>query len=674
MLTRKLSSVLGLCVLPAICLAPSAGKSTKLFDINSLNETTSSFGQDLASPPGHGQPTDLAAVEPPLADQVRAGEAAAHAAYDSLKTKDYDAAVSSFGQAVAALADRAGLRKDYAYALLKVGRREDARDQFLAATQLDPADERAALEYAFLCFETKMEVEARRTFHRLQASANEEIRRAAAEAFENIDRPLREGIARWTQAVEAAPDQYSAHEELARLAEQRDESVLALTHYREALRLKPDRRRLMLDIARVAPPDLALAYRLAVSRGAEPRLAETARALLPKRYPFPYEFSSAINLDPTNTALRREYGFLLLAMDRRAEAIAVFGELLKLDPSDETARLQLDLLQGRTPPPPKVSDKEMGRRSLANSYLNDALRYFRAANEQDPADAEVMLGLAQTYNQLGRDREALNWFDRARKSGDPEAARVAAGSYSRLYETAAPLHFTTWMLPFYSSRWSGAILYGQMKGEWKFASTGLRPYLSMRVMADSRGRTGESRVNPYFPAYLSESAVIFGAGASYPVARNAFAWGEAGQSVAYLERRGEARSRPDFRGGLSWFRGWGHTLGHSAGWVAETNIDGVYVSRFRNDTLVYFQARTGYTLNSALQMIWNWQLTADRRGEYWGNFVESGPGLRLRWSSLPRGVMFRIDALRGVYLRNASNPLLPNYWDFRAGLWYGFTH
>jgi hypothetical protein len=144
--------------------------------------------------------------------------------------------------------------------------------------------------------------------------------------------------------------------------------------------------------------------------------------------------------------------------------------------------------------------------------------------------------------------------------------------------------------------------------------------------------------------------------------------------VAYLERRGEARSRPDFRGGLSWFRGWGHALGHSAGWVAETNIDGVYVSRFRNDTLVYFQARTGYTLNSALQMIWNWQLTADRRGEYWGNFVESGPGLRLRWSSMPRGVMFRIDALRGVYLRNALNPLRPNYWDFRAGFWYGFTH
>ncbi|HPT27242.1 MAG TPA: tetratricopeptide repeat protein [Bryobacteraceae bacterium] len=582
--------------------------------------------------------------------------------------------MSSFGQAVQTLTSQPALRKDYAYALLKVGRRDDARDQFLAASQLDPADQRAALEYAFLCYETKMEVDARRAFLRLQSSTDEEIRRTAAQAFENIDRPLRDGIDRWTQAVQAAPDQYSAHEELARLAEQRDETVLALSHYREALRLKPGRRRLMLDIARVAPPDLALACRLALSRGSEPRLAETARALLPNRYPFPYEFQAAINIDPSNAALRREYAFLLLAMDRRSDAVAVFTDLLRIEPGDSTARLQLDLLEGRTPPSAKPSDKEMGRRSLEKSFLSDALRYFRAANEQDPSDAEIMLGLAQAYNQSGNDRDALLWFDRARKSGNSPAARSARQSYSRLYETAAPFHFTTWMLPFYSARWSGALLYGQMKGEWKFASTRLRPYLSMRLMADSRGRTSESLVNPYFPAYLSESAVIFGAGASYPIARNLLAWGEAGQAVSYIHRRYEPRSRPDFRGGVSWFRGWGHPLGASTGWFSESNVDGVYISRFRNNTLAYVQARTGFTLTPTLQVLWNWQVTADRRGEYWGNFVESGPGLRARWSALPRGVTFRIDALRGVYTRNASNPLRPNYWDFRAGFWYGFTH
>jgi Flp pilus assembly protein TadD len=644
--------------------------SGKPLNINGLSEQESSFGRSPAAPAAATQ----SPAPPASPQQLQSAEAAANSAYESLKTKDYPAAVSSFGQAIQTLSTRPALRKDYAYALLKVGRREDARDQFFAASQLDPADQRAALEYAFLCFETKMEVEARRAFLTLKSSPDEDIRRTAAQAFENIDQPLRDGIARWTQAVQAAPDQYSAHEELARLAEQRDETTLAFTHYREAFRLKPDRRKLMLDIARVAAPDLAFAYRLALSRATEPRLAETARALLPDRYPFPYEFQRAIDLDPSNAALRREYAFLLLAMDRRTDAVAVFTDLLSLQPDDSTVRLQIDLLEGRTPPQPKVSDKEMGQRSLEKSYLNDALRFFRAANERDPSDPEVMLGLAQAFNQMGRDRDALLWFDRARKSGDSSAARSARQSYSRLYETAAPFHFTTWMLPFYSSRWSGALMYGQMKGEWKLAFTRLRPYLSMRLMADSRGRTGESRVNPYFPAYLSESAVIFGAGANYPIARNLVAWGEAGQSVAYLNRPYEARCKPDFRGGLAWIRGWGHPLGASTGWFAETNVDAVHVSRFRNDTLAYFQARTGRTLTANIQALWNWQVTADRLGQYWGNFVESGPGLRLRWSGLPRGVTFRIDALRGVYLRNSSNPLRPNYWDFRAGLWYGFTH
>lgn len=630
----------------------------------------SSFGQTAAAPtppPGSsfGHASALTSAE---------AEAAANCAYESLKTKDYLSAIESFGQAISVLSDRAPLRKDFAYTLLKAGRREDARDQFKASLDLDPTDDRAALEHAFLCYETKMEIDARRTFLRLQSSTDDEIRRTATTAFNNIDTQLRDGIARWTQAVAAAPGQYSAHEELARLAEQRDETALALTHYREAFRLKPDRRRLMLDIARVAPPEDGIALRLTLSRSSEPRLAEDARALLPARYPYLYEFERAIVLDPSNAALRREHAFLLLAMECKNDAKTAFLKLLSVIPDDETARRQLDLLEGRTPPPPRASPKEMARRSFEMSYLNDALRYYRAALEDSPGDPEALLGLAQTYNQLGRDRDALRYFNLARRSGDSPAGRQAGQSYSRLRETAAPFHFTTWMLPFYSSRWSGGLLYGQVKGEFALSGTRLRPYFSMRLMADTQGRTSESRVNPYYPAYLSESAVILGGGMLYPIRHGLLAWGEAGQAVSYIKRRYEPRSRPDFRGGLSWIKGFGHPLGASAGWFAETGLDGVYVSRFRQDVLAYVQARTGYTVNSSVQLLWNWQVTADRLGEYWGNFVEVGPGVRLRWSTLPKGVTFRIDTLRGVHLRNASNPLRPNYWDFRAGLWYGFTH
>jgi len=149
-------------------------------------------------------------------------------AYEALRAKDYDRAIAAFQQAVKIAPDRPALRKDLAYTLLKIGESESARDQFAEAMRLDPRDDHVALEYAFLCYETKQQALARRIFDRIRRTGNQ----TSADAFENIDRPLREGIARWTKALEASPDNFSAHEELARLAEQRDELALAAEHYR----------------------------------------------------------------------------------------------------------------------------------------------------------------------------------------------------------------------------------------------------------------------------------------------------------------------------------------------------------------------------------------------------------------------------------------------------------
>src|ERR1700685_4516684 len=76
-------------------------------------------------------------------------------AYEALRGKDYDRAIASFKQAVELAPQRAELRKDLAYTLLKTGETEAARDQFAEAMRLDPKDDQASLEYAFLCYETK---------------------------------------------------------------------------------------------------------------------------------------------------------------------------------------------------------------------------------------------------------------------------------------------------------------------------------------------------------------------------------------------------------------------------------------------------------------------------------------------------------------------------------------
>jgi hypothetical protein len=47
--------------------------------------------------------------------------------------------------------------------------------------------------------------------------------------------------------------------------------------------------------------------------------------------------------------------------------------------------------------------------------------------------------------------------------------------------------------------------------------------------------------------------------------------------------------------------------------------------------------------------------------------------MRLRWEGLPPGVHLRLELLRGANLVNRANPLPPNYWDLRAGLWYAVS-
>ena len=104
-------------------------------------------------------------------------------------------------------------------------------------------------------------------FDRLRKDAPEPFRTTAEQAFQNIDRPLAEGIVRWKRAVELSPNNFSSHEELAHLAEERGELELAEQHYMYAWRLRNDCRAYLLDIGRVrtemGKPDLALAPLLA---------------------------------------------------------------------------------------------------------------------------------------------------------------------------------------------------------------------------------------------------------------------------------------------------------------------------------------------------------------------------------------------------------------------------
>jgi len=649
-------------------------------------------------------------------------------AYKALGAKDYERAIQSFLEALALAPDRPNVRKDLAYTYLKVGEPVAARDQFGEAMRLDPNDVHVALEYAFLCYETKERARARRIFDQIRKTGPPEARATAEQAFRNIDRALEEGISRWSEAAARTPDNFSAHHELATLAEERDELALAEKHYREAWRVRPDLRSLLLDIGRVwkaqGRVEEANAALLAASRGAEPRVAEAARELLPKRYPYLNEFRKALELDPKNTELRREMAYFLLQLGRKDEAEQEFRKItangasdllsvaqvgfLKLGENDvegalpylervlsgtdqklaEKVRAALNLPPELPPQAPasasgggpvEPSDvRAMAFKSYEAGYLQDALRYLQQAHSNDPLDFEVMLKLGWAYNMAKEDDLAVRWFALARRSPQAEVAREASRAYKNLRPTQRPYQFAMWLYPMYSSRWESGFGYGQFKTEFKFKGIPVYPYVSLRLVGDTKGVAGGP-----LPQYLSESSIIVGGGIRTDYWHGLMLWAEAGSAISYLDRRRQdtGAALPDYRGGVAWSKGFGHLLGgESAGGFFETNADGVFISRFDNDFLMYWQNRAGYTApviealgGLQIQLLMHMNLTADFRRFYWANFGEIGPGCQFRWKGWPGPLRFTVSYLHGVYTRKEGNPRGPTFNDLRIGMWYAFT-
>lgn len=624
-------------------------------------------------------------------------------AYEALRVRDYDAAIAGFRKGIEAAPGRASIRKDLAYTYLKIGESELARDQFREAMRLEPHDTQVALEYAFLCYETKQQAQARRVFDRLRQAGNS----TAEQAFQNIDAPLAAGIERWKQAIAGGADNFSAHFELATLAEQRDEWELAAEHYEKAWHTLPDRRSVLVDLGRVWKSlnrlDAANAALLAASRGGEPRAAEMARELLPDRYPFVSEFRAALALDPANAELRRELGYLLLRMNRQADAEQEFRVLADTVPDDLLSATQLGFLRlargdqaGAMPlfdrvmagpdedlanrvravlripqvlkpradsKPVSIDAKVMAERSVKAGYMKDALKYLQIAHEAEPGDFHLMLQLGWTYNVLHQDDQAILWFDLARRSTDPQIASEAGRAWKNLHDASRRFVTTVWMYPLYSSRWSDLFSYGQIKTEWR-SKLKIRPYVSTRFIGDSRGNIGEIS-----PQYLSESSFIVGVGVATVPWHGITGWAEAGSAISYMT----GHMLPDYRGGVSMARAFGARLvSDSSGWFAASDTDGVFVSRFGNDSLAYEQARFGYALGPRqlrAELYWNGNLTVDAQRQAWANFGETGPGVRIHTAFMPPPVFLTVNVMQGMYLTTGAR-----FTDLRLGMWYAFTH
>jgi hypothetical protein len=472
----------------------------------------------------------------------------------------------------------------------------------------------------------------------------------------------------------------------------------------------------LLELARVEKArgnsEGRIAALLAASRGGETRAAELAREQLPSRYPYVYEFRKALELDPKNDTLHRELAWLLLSMSEKGQAskdaaLQEFKNLVEASPDDYLAAAQLGLLylaanqnalampilrdvlahadaattnrvrmalkmpllleERRTDVSP-LDPRVLGERSYQAGFLKDAKRYFLIAREQNPIDASIALKLGWTNNMLHDDGSALHWFDIARQSSDTTVSTEANKAYTNLRPGLELFRTTLWVYPLFSSRWGDLFGYGQLKTEIKLKNLPLRPYGTLRFVGDARRDTGG-----VFPQSLSESAVIVGAGVATRQGRGAMAWFEAGSSMSYLNGSRSA----DYRGGVSYSKNIGVSIASErSGWFLETLGDSVFISRFDNDLLNYSQNRVGFTSSLGafkVQTFWTNNITFDVKKQYWANFAETGPGFRFHPPGTPPSLAITLGAVRGVYLRNEGNPHGPNFYDFRAGVWYALT-
>ena len=69
------------------------------------------------------------------------------------------------------------------------------------------------------------------------------------------------------------------------------------------------------------------------------------------------------------------------------------------------------------------------------------------------------------------------------------------------------------------------------------------------------------------------------------------------------------------------------------------------------------------------QLYWNVNLTVDDQRQGWANFIELGPGIRLRTVLMPPSVYLMLDSMQGAYLIHGSYPVA-RFSDLRAGVWY----
>jgi hypothetical protein len=351
--------------------------------------------------------------------------------------------------------------------------------------------------------------------------------------------------------------------------------------------------------------------------------------------------------------------------------------------------------------------------ALARLARNDeAVNVLQGIPAEDDPDGQVRLALAGLLSRDGRTTEAVKiWRDIRESGGDSAASRTAAQEMSVL----APAYNTdcwSWgeldLYGTYLSRYKIGVAAGRIReGTFVPGARWIEPFIQGDFSLDSSSSAAQGistiynenlagfhagvRVRPF----AAQSFVLYVLGGAQKDLRGTtqhhakwfseliagvngyWAWGpgnEWAESDLELESPGGMPSLNEGKVFNSWSpRGWLPVRGRFD-WFVEAGGDAAYYTRLP-DGIAYLQSRQGIRFlqcgkAAALDAYGLQNLTMDTRGNYYDNYFEAGPGVRLITSPVGAVVFTTsVDYLLGSYLgRNFANSrgdTGATYSDFR---------
>jgi hypothetical protein len=178
--------------------------------------------------------------------------------------------------------------------------------------------------------------------------------------------------------------------------------------------------------------------------------------------------------------------------------------------------------------------------------------------------------------------------------------------------------------------------------------------INLYVFAQATRDLASDGVGSALPQIYADNRALTGGGALLRIfERRIGLFAQAGPAFALIDD-GKAAIELDVRGGAFVSHGsagcmiQGGIIEHET-WCAELYGEAVYTSRFDHDVQAFFRGRTDFTYLETGPVSWQMYMevraAADRNGDYYDNFVESGLGPRWR---LRRPAP--IDLLLGPYI------------------------